>query len=77
VHEGRAKACCVFVPGAAYAVEVEGNLMGVNPEKFANEVTQVLEDFCARIESTPALLQHFQDQLKGDFAKELPASPPP
>ena len=76
VHEGRAKAGCVFVPKTAYTIKVEGNLMGVNPEKFADEITQVLEDFCTRTESTPALLQHFQDQLKADFAKELPALTP-
>ena len=73
VHEGRAKAGCVFVPRTAYTINVEGNLMGVNPERFADEVTQVLEDFCARTETTPALFRHFQDQLKADFTKDFPA----
>lgn len=75
VHEGRAKKGCVFTTEIGRAVWVEDGIMAVHPVRFWEEISQVLETFCARTLDSPALLQNLQRQLRDDFKAEMRIAP--
>jgi hypothetical protein len=54
---------------------VEDGIMAVHPVRFWEEISQVLETFCARTLGSPALLQNLQRQLRDDFKAEMRIAP--
>jgi hypothetical protein len=70
VHEARAKFGCEFNFGIITPVDVEGNIMAINPILLAVEVRSALETFCRERENASALAA-FQTALKKDFHIEL------
>jgi hypothetical protein len=68
VHEARAKNGCVFTTFIGGPVFVENGIMAINPQRFAKDVFQALDNFCAKLKNFPDALKKFQNQLKKRFS---------